>query len=209
MPTLLQNVISGGGPVEWQLFSTVHEFCQDVDYFFQKAAGAPFIGVAIHLCADGTLDAMALSANDYAVVLNSPAALAAETRRRKGQTQNGPLTRLLGGECGRLAGFGMAQLAMHMRKAFGTHAKGFDISNSIPAKKTQSPGQLLKDFVDLNADSHSLDTLWDVSPQDQDDDPKRFNSLILRAWLSAKYGIFIILLFDKSYNIELALVGCR
>ncbi|KLO11671.1 hypothetical protein SCHPADRAFT_830720 [Schizopora paradoxa] len=92
---------------------------------------------------------MALSANDYTVVLNSPAPLPTEALRRRKDTppnQNGPLGRLLGGEFGRLAGFGMARLAMHMKKFFDVHVKGFDISSSIPGKKSQSPGQLLREL---------------------------------------------------------------
>ncbi len=192
MPTLLQKAISGGDSLEWQLYADVHEFIQQLDDFVGKASKAPFIAVGMHLCADGTLDAIAFSANDYTVVLNCPVPFPTAALRKKSQLQNEPLSRLLNGEHGRLAGFGMTRLAMHIKKAFGVHVKGFDISSSI-SSKSSSPGQLLRDFVDYNADSHSLDMLWDTSPADQDDNPKRFTSLVLRAWLSAKYAFPILL----------------
>ncbi|KAI5120000.1 hypothetical protein M0805_008461 [Coniferiporia weirii] len=145
------------------------------------------LGISILLTADESLlEAVAFATDDDIFVLY-PRAAAIQRNKKEVSTDADALLSLLYGQGTSLVGFGMARIAIHIRKGLNTHMRGIELSEAVMTKDRKlSPGTFVRNYVDHNANTFAVDTVWDALPAELKDDPKRLEYLCLRAWVSAR-----------------------
>lgn len=90
-----------------------------------------------------------------------------------------------------LVGYGMAQIALHLRRTLKRNVRGLEVQDISTAPRGRNagsflPSELAKELLDPEARETDIDGLWHRAPSELEDDIKRINDLCLRAWLTMK-----------------------
>ncbi|KAL5478689.1 hypothetical protein ACEPAI_1966 [Sanghuangporus weigelae] len=156
----------------------------------------PILGVAILLAVDDTsLEALAVSTTSDKIFIlhtrNSPL-LGGISLSEPG------IDALLRGKEALLVGFGMARIAMHIRHGVNSHVRGLEVTEAAtPKEMNLSPGAFVKNYVDPDANTFGVDTLWDALPCESGIDYNRLESLAFRAWLTSRVAATL----DSRYGL--------
>ncbi|KAL5498110.1 hypothetical protein ACEPAH_2240 [Sanghuangporus vaninii] len=165
MPSFHQKYIHGKGipkTLTWSIYSA----SEDISYAL-SAAPSDAIGLSAHINEKGILQFVATSINDRIIVFDAT------------KWKNDILERILAGESGRVAGFGIVQLAMYIKHSLAFDIRGYD----LPPMGGLSPGSAVRDLLSPSSDSFKIDQLWDICDEGVG---KKLELLCARAWITQR-----------------------
>ncbi|KAL5510974.1 hypothetical protein ACEPAG_3693 [Sanghuangporus baumii] len=165
MPSFCQKYIQGKGipkTLTWSIYSA----SEDISYAL-SATSSDAIGLSAHIDKKGDLQFVAISINDRIIVF--------DVTKKKSDV----LKRILAGESGCVAGFGIVRLVMYIKHSLAFDVRGYN----LPPTGETSPGSAVRELLSPFSSSFEIDQIWEICNEGRS---KKLELLCVRAWITQR-----------------------